>query len=82
MAGAPHLRSEGRNLLTSFGAFCLLTFALGCGIMGGPATNVRGPNFHYNTAHTFCQEEIYTNFDSLFFPLLCILTIDFWGWVW
>ena len=40
------------------------------------------PNLYYTTSHAICQQAICTNFHQIFFPILCILTIDFWVIVW
>ena len=40
------------------------------------------PNFNYTTSHAICQQAFYTNFHRIFFPILCILTIDFWFGMW
>ena len=40
------------------------------------------PNLYYTTSHAICQQAFCTNFHRIFFPILCILTIDFWLGMW
>ena len=49
---------------------------------GGAPPGVRRANFHYNTPPAICQEKSCTNIKKIKIPILCILPIAFWGWMW